>query len=257
MKKRKFIIIYILYFIINVFIGYNLNNLTSTKEVVSNYEKNVNEKYEKWLGHKKEHLKFLESDLLKVNHYIENNRHFYNINIIKKFDEDIETKDIKGLDANNFYVDVEKESDKVIFINRYRVFNNVPRLSEKGRDKVKYEIANITISSHIELKTFLVKNKDYSNYVTSNILDEYKNEINSLTKEDLDLVISIDNKVEAVILYIIGAIFLICFNIFTNFFVFAVSNIDEDDGKNHNTLNIFIITNIAIYSSFLITKLLS
>ena len=57
MNKRKFIIIYILYFVINVFIGYNLNNLTSVKKVDSNYEKNVNEKWEKWLGYREEHLK--------------------------------------------------------------------------------------------------------------------------------------------------------------------------------------------------------
>ena len=256
-NKRKFIIIYILYFVINVFACYNLNNLTSVKKVDSNYEKNVNEKWEKWLGYREEHLKFLESDILKVNHYVENNRHFYNINIIKKFDEDIENKDIKGLDANNFYADVEKKSDKVIFINRYAIFNNVSRLSEKGRDKVKYEISNITISSPIELKTFLVKGKDYSDYMTSNIFDEYKNEINSLTKDDLDLVIGVDNKVEAVILYIIGAIFLIFGNVFTNFFVFAISDIDEDDETDHETLHLFIVTNIAIYSSFLIVKLLS
>lgn len=246
-KKRNFIIIYILYFIINIFIGYNLNNLTSTEKVDSNYEK--------WLGLKEEHLKLLERDILKVNHYIENNRHFYNINIIKKFDEDIENKDIKGLDANNFYVDVEKESDKVVFINRYKLFNDVPRLSEKGRDKVKYEISNITISSPIELKTFSVKDKDYSDYMTSNIFDEYKNEINSLTEEDFEF--GINNKTDAAILYIIGATFLICFNVFTNFLVFTISDIDEDDEKSHNTLHIFIITNIAIYSSFLIVKILS
>lgn len=258
MNKRKFIIIYILYFVINVFIGYNLNNLTSVKKVDSNYEKNVNEKWEKWLGYREEHLKFLERDILKVNHYVENDRHFYNINIIKKFDEDIKTKDIKGLDANNFYVDVEKKSDdRVIFVNRYRMFNKILKLSEKGRDKVKYEIVNVTISSSIELKTILVENKDYSDYMTSNIFDEYKNEINSLTKDDLDLVISANNKTEAVMLYIIGAIFLIFGNIFTNFFVFAVSDIDEDDETDHKTLHLFIVTNIAIYSSFLIIELLS
>lgn len=258
MNKRKFIIIYILYFVINVFIGYNLNNLTSVKKVDFNYEKNVNEKWEKWLGYREDHLKFLERDILKVNHYVENDRHFYNINIIKKFDEDIKTKDIKGLDSNNFYVDVEKKSDdRVIFVNRYRMFNKILKLSEKGRDKVKYEIVNVTISSSIELKTILVENKDYSDYMTSNIFDEYKNEINSLTKDDLDLVISANNKTEAVMLYIIGAIFLIFGNIFTNFFVFAVSDIDEDDETGHKTLHLFIVTNIAIYSSFLIIELLS
>lgn len=188
-----------MYFVINVFIGYNLNNLTSVKKVDSNYEKNVNEKWEKWLGYREEHLKFLERDILKVNHYVENNRHFYNINIIKKFDEDIENKDIKGLDSNNFYVDVEKKSDdRVIFVNRYRMFNKILKLSEKGRDKVKYEIVNVTISSPIELKTILVKDKDYSDYMTSNIFDEYKNEINSLTKEDLTFANSINNKAEGV-----------------------------------------------------------
>lgn len=259
MKKRKFIIIYILYFVINVFIGYNLNNLTSVKKVDSNYEKNVNEKWEKWLGYREEHLKFLERDILKVNHYIENNRHFYNINIIKKFDEDIKTKDIKGLDANNFYVDVEKKSDdRVIFINRYRMFNKILKLSEKGRDKMKYEIANITISSPIELKTFLVKGKDYSDYMTSNIFDEYKNEINSLTKEDLTFTNSINNKAEGVTIYIINAMFFITINMITNCWVFAITDIDKDDeGERGNTLPIFIITNIAIYSSFLVIKLLS
>lgn len=255
MNKRKFIIIYILYFVINVFIGYNLNNLTSVKKVDSNYEKNVNEK---WLGYREEHLKFLERDILKVNHYVENNRHFYNINIIKKFDEDIENKDIKGLDSNNFYVDVEKKSDRVIFVNRYRMFNKILKLSEKGRDKVKYEIVNVTISSPIELKTILVKDKDYSDYMTSNIFDEYKNEINSLTKEDLTFTNSINNKAEGVTIYIINAMFFITINMITNFWVFAITNIDKDDeGERGNTLPIFIVTNIAIYSSFLIIKLLS
>lgn len=41
MNKRKFIIIYILYFVINVFVGYNLNNLTNTKKVDSDYEKKM------------------------------------------------------------------------------------------------------------------------------------------------------------------------------------------------------------------------
>lgn len=255
-NKRKFIIIYILYFVINVFIGYNLNNLTSVKKVDSNYEKKVNEKWEKWLGYREEHLKFLESDILKVNHYIENNRHFYNINIIKKFDEDIKTKDIKGLDANNFYVDVEKKSDdRVIFVNRYRMFNKILKLSEKGRDKVKYEIVNTTISSSIELKTILVKDKDYSDYMTSNIFDEYKNEINSLTKEDLTFANSINSKAEGVILYIINAMFFITINMITNFWVFAITDIDDETG--HKTLHLFVVTNLAIYSSFLIIKLLS
>lgn len=39
LNKRNFVIIYILYFIINVFVGYNLNYLTNTKRVDSDYEK--------------------------------------------------------------------------------------------------------------------------------------------------------------------------------------------------------------------------
>lgn len=52
--------------------------------------------------------------------------------------------------------------------------------------------------------------------------------------------------------------FFITINMITNFWVFAITNIDKDDeGERGNTLPIFIVTNIAIYSSFLIIKLLS
>lgn len=222
-------------------------------------KKNVNEKWEKWLGFKEEHLKSLETDILKSNHYIKNNKHFYNIKIIKKFDENIENKDIKGLDTNDFHTDVEMELSETIFINRYRMFNDVPRLSEKGKNKMKYEIFNIVISSPIELKTILIKDKDYRDYTTSNIINEYKNEINSLTKDDFELIINLNNA-EGIILYIIGATFLIFVNIMTYFIVFAIFDInidDEDKKQGCDSLCFFIVTNIAIYSSFLIIKLWS
>lgn len=260
LNKRKFIIVYILYFIINVFVGYNLNYLTNTKKVDSNYEKNVNEKWERWLGSKEKHLKSLETDILKSNHYIKNNKHFYNIKIIKKFDENIESKDIKGLDTNDFHTDVEMELSETIFINRYRMFNDIPRLNENGENKMKYKIFNIVISSPIELKTISIKDKDYRDYTTSNIIDEYKNEINSLTKDDFELIINLNNT-EGIILYIIGATFLIFTNMMTYFMVFVIFdiNIDNNEYKKQgcDSLCFFIVTNIAIYSSFLIIKLLS
>lgn len=147
------------------------------------------------------------------------------------------------------------ELSEAIFINRYRIFNDIPRLNENGKNKMKYEIFNIVISSPIELKTILIKDKDYRDYTTSNIISEYKNEINSLTKDDFELIINI-NKTEGAILYIIGAMFLIFVNMMTYFIVFAIFDMNNDDDKErgYNSLCFFIITNIAIYSSFLIIK---
>lgn len=248
-NKSKLIIIHLLLLIINIFVVYNLKTLYSV------HESNVNKKWQHWIEAKEKHLNLLETNVLISNHYVGSDfNHFYEIKIMKKANEVVKNDDVIGIDNNGCQVDVYMGIPEPIFINENNPYGDIPMLSKSGNNKMKYVISYMKIKSPTRLKDILIKGKSYKDTLTKDIIDKYKNSLNSLIKEDFEFNEK-DIKSSNRLTYIVLSIGIIVINNLMYSIIYTIFDVDIENKKYNLYCCIFNIINIIIYVSFIIINL--